>query len=112
MPYHRPIPGRKKDSEVVGGMRMFVEAEKLGQIAFVLPCAVFIGWLAGLWAGSKLHIGWLQIVGILLGSVSGIVYVVRMAIAAEKDAARADAKFEADDKANKAKANKDAIDPK
>jgi F0F1-type ATP synthase assembly protein I len=91
----------------MGGLRMFVEAEKLGQIAFVLPCAVIIGWLMGLWAGSKLHIGWLQIVGILLGCVSGIVYVVRMAIAAEKDAARADAKAEEDAKAEKAEKSRE-----
>jgi F0F1-type ATP synthase assembly protein I len=89
MPYHRPIPGRK-DSDTVGGLRMFAEAEKLMHIAFVLPSAVFIGWLLGAWAGSKLHQGWMMIAGILLGCVSGLVYVIRMAFAAERDAARAD----------------------
>jgi len=91
MPYHRPIPGRKKDSEAAGGMRMFVEAENLMQIAFILPSAVFIGWLLGALAGSRLHLGWLQYVGFFLGCAAGFVGVIRMALDAEKKAARADA---------------------
>jgi ATP synthase protein I len=61
-----------------------VHAEKLLQIAFVLPSAMIIGWLAGAWADTKLHQSWLTIVGIILGCISGLVYVVRLAIDAEK----------------------------
>jgi len=91
MPYHRPIPDRKdKESGTASGLRMFAEAENLMQIAFVMPSSVFIGWLLGAWADSKLHQGWMMIAGILLGCASGLVYVIRMAFAAEKKAARAD----------------------
>jgi len=89
MPFHRPIPGRK-DPDLANGIKLFAEAEKLMHIAFVLPSSVFIGWLFGYWVGLKLHIGWMQIAGILLGSVSGMFYVIRMAFDAEKKAARAD----------------------
>jgi len=72
MPYHRPIPDRKdKESGTASGLRMFAEAENLMQIAFVMPSSVFIGWLLGAWAGSKLHQGWMMIAGILLGCASG-----------------------------------------
>lgn len=94
MPYHAPIPGRK-DPGYAGGLKMFAEAEKLMHIAFVMPSAVFVGWLLGAWAGSKLHAGWLPIAGILLGCVSGLVYVIRMAIEAEAKAAKADRAAEA-----------------
>jgi ethanolamine transporter EutH len=97
MPYHAPIPGRK-DSGYSGGLKLFAEAEKLMHIAFVMPSAVFIGWLIGAWVGSKLHMGWLQIVGILLGCVSSLFYVIQMAIAAEKKAAQSDQAAEAESK--------------
>ena len=100
MPYHRPIPGRK-DSDVKGGMHMFVEAEKLMHIAFVLPTSVFVGWLGGAWIGSKVHQSWPMIVGILLGCVSGLIYVIRMAIDAEKKATRSDEAAEEAEKQEK-----------
>lgn len=95
MPYHAPIPGRKEPA-LNSGLKLFAEAEKLMHIAFVLPSAVFIGWLLGAWVGSKLHAGWLAIVGILLGCVSGLVYVIRMAFEAEAKAAQADRAAEAE----------------
>jgi len=94
MPFHAPIPGRKKPP-LANGMKLFAEAEKLMHIAFVLPSAVFVGLALGYWADLKLHTSWLKIVGILLGCVSGLVYVIRMAIAAEKKAAIADRANEA-----------------
>jgi ATP synthase protein I len=85
MPYHRPIPDRGKKPP--GAMQSLVQAEKLLQIAFVLPSATVIGWLAGAWADEKWHQSWIGIAGLIFGSVSGLVYVVRMAIDAEKSVA-------------------------
>ena len=62
-----------------------VQAEKMMQIALVLPCAALVGWLLGGWLGMHLHMPWLGLVGIVFGGVSGLVYVVRLAM----DAARA-----------------------
>lgn len=94
MPYHAPIPGRKEPA-LNSGMKLFAEAEKLMHIAFVLPSAVFVGLLGGYWADTKFHTSWIKIVGILLGCVAGLVYVIRMAIEAEAKAARADRENEA-----------------
>ncbi|MGD1106947.1 MAG: hypothetical protein ABR865_07865 [Terracidiphilus sp.] len=43
------------------------------------------------WArGSHLHQSWIAIVGIVFGGISGLVYVVRLALNAEKDPAMQD----------------------
>ena len=83
MPDHRPIPEdtRKK---LPGAMQSLVQAEKLLQVAFVLPSAVVIGWFAGAWADRRWHQSWIAIVGIIFGSISGLVYVIRLAADAEK----------------------------
>jgi uncharacterized membrane protein YfcA len=52
------------------------------QIAFILPCAGFIGWLIGAWLGKHLHQPWMPVAGIVFGIVSGLIGAIRMAIAA------------------------------
>jgi ABC-type transport system involved in cytochrome bd biosynthesis fused ATPase/permease subunit len=85
MAYHRPIPeSRSRKDETVGGLKMFAEAEKMMHFAFVMPSAVFIGWLAGAWADEHLHQKWMTITGILLGCVSGLVYVIQQAVLGER----------------------------
>ncbi len=81
MPYERPIPepeSRKKRSAIVDAI---VEAEKLIQIALILPSAAFICWLFGAWLDERFHQGWIGITGLVFGCVSGLVYVVRLALA-------------------------------
>jgi F0F1-type ATP synthase assembly protein I len=88
MPFTRPIPdpkpqaksssGRPKSSS---GIDTLVQAEKLMQIAILLPSAAFIGWLLGAWLDSRLHQSWIGIAGIVFGGISGLVYVVRLVIA-------------------------------
>ena len=91
MPFHNPIPENKKRSKVAGGIDSLVQAEKLLQVAFILPSAMVIGWLAGAWADSKLHQGWITIAGVIFGCISGLFYVVRMAMDAEKKTGDTDA---------------------
>lgn len=87
MPYHNPIPEdrrprRDKDS---GGLATLVQAEKMIQIAILLPSAAFIGWLLGAWADRALHQDWIGIAGIVFGGISGLVYVIRLVVASGKD---------------------------
>jgi ATP synthase protein I len=98
MPFHSPIPDSKTRPKLASGLGVLVEAEKLMQIAILLPSATFIGWLGGAWLDSLLHQHWIAIVGLLFGGVSGLVYVIRLAIAAEKKTRDED---ESDDKAGK-----------
>jgi uncharacterized membrane protein YfcA len=94
MPFHNPIPEDKrsgKDSQAGGGfMSAWIQAEKMIQIALVLPCAALIGWLAGVWIGNRLHQSWIPIVGIVLGGASGLIYAVRTALDANKNPALQD----------------------
>jgi F0F1-type ATP synthase assembly protein I len=61
-----------------GGLDTLVRAEKMTQIAFILPAAVLVGWLAGAGLDKWLHTGWISIVGILLGVVAGFVQIFRL----------------------------------
>jgi F0F1-type ATP synthase assembly protein I len=84
MPFNRPIPDSKSQSKLHSGVSAIVEAEKLLQIALMLPSAAVIGWLIGAWADGHFHQTWIAIAGIVFGAISGLVFVIRMALNAEK----------------------------
>lgn len=67
-----------------------VEAEKLIQIAFVLPTALVICWGLGWWLAHITHQKWIEIAGIVFGCITGLVYVIQMAISVEKKTAMGD----------------------
>jgi uncharacterized membrane protein YfcA len=85
MAFNRPIPESMRPAKKQpSGLSLYVQAEKMLQIAFVLPCALVIGWVLGAWADKWLHQSWITIAGVVLGCVSGLVFVIRMAFAAER----------------------------
>jgi ATP synthase protein I len=93
MPYQPPIPdprqpgkGSGRNSGLVGAI---VQAERLIQVALILPCAAFVGWLGGAWLGARLHHQWIAIAGLVFGGIAGLVYVVRLAMSAVNDPADA-----------------------
>jgi ATP synthase protein I len=65
-------------SERSGTMSGLLRAEKLTQIAFILPAAVLVGWLLGVGLDRWLHTRWIYIVGILFGVVAGFVQILRL----------------------------------
>jgi len=80
MPYNRPVPDPEQRRKTSSGIETLVQAEKLMQIAILLPSAAFIGWLLGAWADSAWHQSWLGLAGMVFGGISGLVYVVRLVI--------------------------------
>jgi F0F1-type ATP synthase assembly protein I len=80
MAEQNPNPGGRKQS---GGLQTLIQAERLTQIAFVLPAAVLIGWGAGALLDKWLHQHWIYIVGLILGAVAGMVEAVRQALKAD-----------------------------
>jgi uncharacterized membrane protein YfcA len=94
MPFTRPNPKAKPNKIYPSGMKTLVEAEKMMQIAILLPCAAFIGWLLGYWLGSVLHQAWMPTAGIIFGGVSGLVYVVRLVLTNKTSATRPEEKSE------------------
>jgi F0F1-type ATP synthase assembly protein I len=61
-------------------MKLLIKAERMTQIAFVLPAAVLIGWGVGVLLDKWLHTSWIYIVGLVLGAVAGMVEAVRQAL--------------------------------
>lgn len=59
----------------------WVQAEKMIQIALVLPCAALIGWLLGAWLDHLLHEKWIATAGIIFGIVAGLIGAIQMAVA-------------------------------
>lgn len=82
MAFRPPDPKQKRDS---GGLQTLVQAEKLMQIAIMLPAAVFIGYLLGYLLDKALHQSWINIAGLVLGGAAGLFSVVRMVLHAGKD---------------------------
>jgi ATP synthase protein I len=87
MPFHRPLPDSHHPRRTSSGIETLVEAEKMMQIAILLPSAAFIGWLCGALADRWLHQTWISLAGIVFGGISGLVYVIRLALAAGNDSA-------------------------
>jgi hypothetical protein len=91
MPFNRPIPDSKRNSasrpRTSSGIDTLVQAEKLMQIAILLPSAAFIGWLLGAWADKSFHQSWIGLAGMIFGGISGLVYVVRLVISSGGDSA-------------------------
>ena len=64
-----------------GMLGAWVQAEKLMQIALMLPSAAFIGWLAGYGLDHWLHQTWIAMAGVVFGIFAGLVGAIRMAMA-------------------------------
>jgi ATP synthase protein I len=85
MPYNDPLPDDRQPKRDSGGLATLVQAERLMQIAILLPSAAFIGWLIGAWLDKKLNQSWIGIAGIVFGGISGLVYVIRLVMATGAD---------------------------
>ena len=82
MPYNNPPSNPDSPRKQSGGLASLVQAEKLVQIAFLLPCAMLVGWGAGWWVDHHFHVEWATITGLVIGLIAGMVSVVRMALGA------------------------------
>jgi len=85
MPFNAPNPNEKPEK---GPLKSLVQAERLVQIALVLPIAVLIGWFFGSLLDRWLHQTWITFVGLVFGIIAGMMEAVRMAMAAGKDGKR------------------------
>jgi ATP synthase protein I len=84
MPEQTPSPNpepRKRSSAVDG----IVQAERMLQIAFILPISVVVGWLIGVALDKWLHQSWIYLPGVVLGCVAGFVELLRQVQKTEND---------------------------
>ena len=59
-----------------------VTAARYSEIGFVIPAAVFLGYVVGRLLDHWLHTHWIFIAGIIFGAIAGFVEMIRMAFAA------------------------------
>ena len=60
----------------------WVQFGRYSQLAFMLPAGTVAGWLLGSVLDRWIHTNWIRIVGLLLGTVAGLIELIR---AAERD---------------------------
>ncbi len=63
--------------------KLWVGAEKYIQMGFTIPASTFVGWILGALLERWLHKDWLPLAGLILGTVAGFVYFIRMAMSEE-----------------------------
>jgi F0F1-type ATP synthase assembly protein I len=66
-------PGEERDPK----KNPWVQIARYTQLAFTLPAATVVGWLAGSALDHWLHTTWIYIAGILVGILAGFVELVR-----------------------------------
>jgi F0F1-type ATP synthase assembly protein I len=62
-------PNRKKSP--------WVQFGRYSQIAFMLPAGTVAGYLLGSLLDRWLHAGWISVVGLVLGTVAGLIELIR-----------------------------------
>ena len=72
-----PIPPPKPNA--------FVSAARYSEIGFVIPAAVFLGYILGRLLDHWFHTHWLSIAGVIFGAIVGFAEMIRMAFAAMRD---------------------------
>jgi F0F1-type ATP synthase assembly protein I len=82
--FNRPIPESNAPRRPGGRYSSLVEAEKMVQIAILLPASTVIGWLFGAWLDERFHQAWMGLAGLLFGGFSGLYYVIRLVTTAGK----------------------------
>jgi F0F1-type ATP synthase assembly protein I len=71
-----PVPPRKTSA--------LVSAARYSEIGFVIPAAVFLGYVLGRLLDRWLHTRWIFIAGVIFGATVGFVQMIRMALAATR----------------------------
>jgi F0F1-type ATP synthase assembly protein I len=56
----------------------WVQFGRYSQIAFMLPAGTVAGYLLGALLDRWLHTTWISVVGLLLGTVAGLIELIRM----------------------------------
>ena len=71
-------PGKPKPGRNQGSMQALVKAEKLTQLAFVLPVSALVGWVLGGLLDKVTHQHWFFLVGLMLGVIAGFIQLFHM----------------------------------
>jgi F0F1-type ATP synthase assembly protein I len=73
MPPPIPPPDQKSDQK----KNYWVQVGRYSQLALMLPAGTVAGWLIGSFLDHWLHTAWINVVGLLLGTVAGLIELIR-----------------------------------
>ena len=89
MPDDEPKPPARKEGEDRDSAdKQAVQIARYVELGFVLPASTVAGWLLGAALDRWLHTGWIQVVGLILGSAGGIIQLLRTLLTDEARAKR------------------------
>jgi ATP synthase protein I len=66
-------------SKKYGGLRDYVKAEQMVQLALAIPIGCVLGWVFGGWLDRHFHTNWIAIAGIVVGAAGGFMQIVTIA---------------------------------
>ena len=58
---------------------------RYSEIGFILPAAVFVGYLIGVALDHWLHTTWIVAAGVIFGVIAGFISMIRMALRSEDE---------------------------
>ena len=67
------------------GLKDYVKAEQMVQLALAIPIGCVVGWAAGAWLDRHFHTGWIAIVGIVVGAAGGFLQIITIAARSMKN---------------------------
>jgi F0F1-type ATP synthase assembly protein I len=74
-----------KDKDEPKNSNPIVAYARYSEIGFVIPAAVFLGFIIGKGLDRWLHTKWLFLVGLIFGAVVGFIEMIRMATSLSSD---------------------------
>ena len=77
------MPGPSTDDRDREKRSFLVLAARYSGLALTLPAATVVGWIIGALLDRWLHTTWLYLVGLILGSIAGLVELIRAATSSE-----------------------------
>lgn len=77
------MPEKAPDDRESEKRSFLVLAARYSSLALALPASTFVGWIIGSLLDKWLHTTWLYLVGLILGSIAGLVELIRAATSSE-----------------------------
>jgi F0F1-type ATP synthase assembly protein I len=77
------MPGPPPDDRDSEKRSFLVLAARYSSLALALPASTLVGWIIGALLDKWLHTTWLYLVGLIVGSIAGLVELIRAVTSSE-----------------------------
>ena len=80
-----PQKKNSEDPDRASKSNALVSAARYSEIGFIIPAAVFLGYVLGRLGDYWLHTRWIYLAGVIFGAVVGFAQMIRMASSLSRD---------------------------